>query len=155
MAISTYSSHKYSRHSSTGENNTPVKPSLWAKDFCIDNLPPWIYQDNEPPKDVRDCKARISALEYTIQDIELQIEIRELELRTGNSRHGSNYDYEKWKIQALRAKQTHFYLLNAYSYWLIKHIPQELDTHDKFRKLVSLLIEDPSDFETKAAALLE
>lgn len=155
MAISTYSSQKYSRHSSTDDTAVVAKTCLWAKEFCIDNLPPWIYQDNEPPNDVRECEARISALKYTIQDIELQIEIRELELRMGNSRHGSNYDFEKWKIQALRAKQTHFYLLNAYSYWLIKHSPKELDTHDKFRKLVALLIEDPDDFEIRASALLE
>ena len=82
------------------------------------------------------------------------MEIRELELRMGNSRHGSSYDYEKWRIQALKAKQTHYYLLNAHKYWLIKQTPEDLDTHGKLRRLISLLIEDPDDFGTKAQALL-
>ena len=154
MAISTYSSPRYSPHSSTGSDSNNKKASLWPKEYCIDNLPHWIYQDNEPPTNVTDCKAKVSALEYTVQDIELQMEIRELELRMGNSRHGSSYDYEKWRIQALKAKQTHYYLLNAHKYWLIKQTPEDLDTHGKLRRLISLLIEDPDDFGTKAQALL-
>ena len=148
--ITTYTSTAYSG-SSTNELR---RPSLWDDEFKIDNLPTWIYTDNQPPKDIRDCEAKISSLEYTIRDIELQIEIRELELKTGSSRHSSAFDYEKWKVGALKAKQTHYYLLNAYTYWLIKNERGALDSPGKLDKLIELLIEDPSDFETKAKALL-
>lgn len=148
--ITTYTSTAYSG-SSTNELR---RPSLWDDEFKIDNLPTWIYTDNQPPKDIRDCEAKISSLEYTIRDIELQIEIRELELKTGSSRHSSAFDYEKWKVGALKAKQTHYYLLNAYTYWLIKNERGALDSPGKLDKLIELLIEDPSDFEIKAKALL-
>jgi hypothetical protein len=138
----------------TSERTTTVKSCLWDSEYVIDNLPPWIYSDNVPPTSVQECKAKVSALEYTIKDIELQIEIRELELHTGNSRHQSSFDYEKWKVQALRAKQTHYYLLNAYKYWLIKNTPEQVDTDQKLCKLIELLIEEPDDFETQAARLL-
>ena len=148
--ITTYTSTAYSGTST----NELRRPSLWDDEFKIDNLPTWIYTDNQPPKDIRDCEAKISSLEYTIRDIELQIEIRELELKTGSSRHSSAFDYEKWKVGALKAKQTHYYLLNAYTYWLIKNERGALDSPGKLDKLIELLIEDPSDFETKAKALL-
>ncbi len=148
--ITTYTSTAYSANSTTELR----RPCLWEDEFKIDNLPTWIYTDNQPPKDTRDCEAKISSLEYTIRDIELQIEIRELELKTGNSRHSSAFDYEKWKVGALKAKQTHYYLLNAYTYWLIKNERRELDSPGKLDMLIELLIEDPSDFETKAKALL-
>jgi len=131
------------------------RPCLWADEFRIDNLPTWIYTDNQPPKDLTDCEAKISSLDYTIRDIELQIEIRELELKTGSSRHSSAFDYEKWKVGALKAKQTHYYLLNAYTYWSIKNQRDALDSTSKLDKLIKLLIEDPADFETKAKALLD
>jgi len=131
------------------------RPCLWADEFRIDNLPTWIYTDNQPPKDLTDCEAKISSLDYTIRDIELQIEIRELELKTGSSRHSSAFDYEKWKVGALKAKQTHYYLLNAYTYWLIKNQRDALDSTSKLDKLIKLLIEDPADFETKAKVLLQ
>lgn len=148
--ITTYTSNAYSG-SSTNELR---RPCLWEDEFKIDNLPTWIYTDNQPPKDTTDCEAKISSLEYTIRDIELQIEIRELELKTGSSRHSSAFDYEKWKVGALKAKQTHYYLLNAYTYWLIKNERSALDSTSRLDKLIKLLIEDPSDFETKAKALL-
>lgn len=148
--ITTYTSTAYSG-SSTNELR---RPCLWGEEFKIDNLPPWIYTDNQPPKDITDCEAKISSLEYTIRDIELQIEIRELELKTGSSRHSSAFDFEKWKVGALKAKQTHYYLLNAYTYWLIKNERSALDGPSKLSKLIELLIEDPSDFETKARELL-
>jgi hypothetical protein len=138
----------------TSERVPTVKSCLWDAEYVIDNLPPWIYSDNVPPTSVQECKAKISALEYTIKDIELQIEIRELELHTGNSRHQSSFDYEKWKVQALRAKQTHYYLLNAYKYWLIKNTPEKVDTDQKLCKLIELLIEEPEDFEAQASHLL-
>lgn len=155
MAISTYSSPRSFSSSTTADNQIANKPYLWVEEYRISNLPPWIYTDNEPPCSVKDCKAKISALTYTIQDIDLQIQIRELELHAGSSRHNNSFDYEKWKIQALKAKQTHYYLLNAYNYWLIKHTPEKLDIDQKFRKLIGLLADEPSDFVTQIESLLD
>lgn len=124
------------------------KPCLWDSEYVIDNLPPWIYSDNQPPESIQACKAKISSIEYTIEDIDLQISIRELELKTGHSRHNSAFDYEKWKIQALRARQTHLYLLSAYKYWLILNERKEVQaaTRDKLERVIELLIDEPDDF---------
>lgn len=133
-----------------------AKPCLWDKKYIIDNLPVWIYSDNEQPKTISECKARISATEYTIKDIELQIEIRELELKTGSSRHQSSHEYEKWHIQALRAKQTHMYILNAYTYWLLlneRDEGEETLSH-KVDNLIHLLIEEPDDFVAQLETLV-
>jgi folylpolyglutamate synthase/dihydropteroate synthase len=135
---------------------TTTKPITWDKQYIIENLPTWIYTDNKEPESVTECKAKISALQYTIKDIELQIEVRDLELKTGNSRHTNSFDYDKWKTQALRAKQTHMYLLNAYTYWLILNeretTPAVLD--QKLNTLINLLIEEPVDFQTQLEKLL-
>lgn len=131
------------------------KPRLWSDKYVIDNLPPWIYSDSEEPKSAKECKAKISALQYTIKDIELQIEIRELELKTGNSRHQSSFDYEKWKTQALRAKQTHMYMLNAYTYWLIlNETSDEKTDNNKLDKVIRLLIDEPKDFVEQLEKLI-
>lgn len=132
------------------------KTIVWDKKFIIENLPTWIYSDNPQPTSIEECKAKISAINYTLRDIELQIEIRELELKTGNSRHNSSFEFERWKAQALRAKQTHMYLLNAYTYWIILSEPKttEKDSEQKLQKLIKLLIEDPSDIFEKLEALL-
>jgi len=124
------------------------KPVLWDEKYIIENLPSWIYTDSPQPKDVTECEAKISSIEYTLRDIDMQIEIRELELKTGSSRHTSNFEYEKWKVQALRAKQTHLYLLNAYKYWLILN-NREADNsnvNDKLNKVINILIEDCDTF---------
>jgi hypothetical protein len=133
-----------------------AKPCLWSKEFIIDNLPVWIYSDNPQPESMSECKAKISAIEYTIKDIDLQIEVRELELKTGNSRHSSSFDFEKWRAQALRAKQTHMYLLNAYTYWYILSQKEEnqKESNSKVSKVIRLLIEEPKDFVEQLEALL-
>jgi hypothetical protein len=129
------------------------KPCLWAKQYVIANLPSWIYSDHAEPTTLAECKAKISSTEYTIKDIELQIEVRELELQTGNSRHSSNFDFQKWKTQALRAKQTHLYMLNAYKYWLL--LNQREDTEKtRLDQVITLLIDDPDDFFAQLKGLL-
>ncbi len=137
---------------------TPVeqKISLWDSRYVIENLPMWIYTDNEQPNSLSECKAKISSLKYTMDDISLQIEIRELELRTGNSRHQTSFEYEKWKTQALRAKQTHMYLLNAYTYWLLLNERNQSDDKLTYKidTLIHLLIEDPIDFVPRLEQLL-
>lgn len=143
----------------TSERTSSTKACLWDERFVIENLPPWIYTDNHQPSSLQECEAKISSLEYTLRDIDLQIDIRELELRTGNSRHQSNFDYEKWKVQALKAKQTQYYLLNAYKFWYIKNKREnagEVDqsTREILNSLIKLLIDDPHDFEERAKSLL-
>jgi len=135
-------------------SDTQTKPSLWRSDFIVENLPNWIYTDNDEPKSAVECQAKISSLQYTIQDIELQIQIRELELKTGSSRHSSAFDYDKWKTQALRAKQTHMYLLNAYSYWLILNEKSKHTETSKLDKVIKLLIEEPKDFIEQLESLV-
>lgn len=133
------------------------KPFRWDDQYVIENLPTWIYTDNDQPRSINECKAKISSVEYTIEDIDLQIQIRDLELKTGNSRHQSSFDFDKWKTQALRARQTHLYLLNAYKYWLILNEkepdPKYLDK--KLNEIIKLLIEEPADFEQQLAALYD
>ena len=143
----------------TSERPSSTKACLWDERFVIENLPPWIYTDNHQPSSLRECEAKISSLEYTLRDIDLQIDIRELELRTGNSRHQSNFDYEKWKVQALKAKQTQYYLLNAYKFWYIKNKREnagegDQSTRDILNSLIKLLVDDPHDFEERAKSLL-
>lgn len=135
-------------------SDTPQKPLLWRSEHIVENLPSWIYTDNEEPRTEAECKAKISSLEYTIKDIDLQIEIRELELKTGSSCHGSAFDHDKWKTQALRAKQTHMYLLNAYTYWLLSNKRQETLNMSKLDSVIKLLIEEPKDFIAQLEKLL-
>ncbi len=141
---------------SLSSSSTEQKPLLWDQKYVIDNLPAWIYTDNEQPGNVSECKAKISSLKYTIEDIDLQIEIRNLELKTGSSRHQSSFDFEKWKTQALRARQTHMYLLNAYTYWLL--LNERVENEDKLAykidTLIHLLIEDPVDFVPRLEQLI-
>lgn len=136
--------------------STSTKSIIWDKEYIIENLPTWIYTDNKQPDSITECKAKISALNYTLKDIDLQIEVRDLELRTGNSRHNNSFDYDKWKTQALRAKQTHMYLLNAYTYWLL--LNEDADAADteetKLNALIRLLIDEPVDFQAQLEKLL-
>jgi|TARA_R100001463_G_scaffold32201_8_gene72334 hypothetical protein len=155
MAISTGTSKTYSSPSTSTLETKQPKPSLWADKYIIDNLPPWIYSDNHPPTNIRDCKAKISAIEYTIIDIDLQVDIRQSECAMGSSRYKSSYDFEKWKCQALKAKQSQYYLLNAYKYWMILNSTQALDAPSKLDKLIELLIEDSPNFHEQAQALLD
>jgi hypothetical protein len=135
-------------------SDSPTKPVLWRSEYIVENLPSWIYTDNDEPRGETECRAKISSLEYTIQDIELQIQIRELELKTGSSRHSSAFDYDKWRTQALRAKQTHLYLLNAYSYWLILSERRKAADESKLNSVIKLLIEEPKDFVEQLEKLL-
>ena len=84
----------------------------------------------------------------------MQIEIRQSELAMGSSRYQSTFDFEKWRCQALKAKQSQYYLLNAYKYWFLLNDHKSLDVPSKLDKLIELLIEDPTDFTQQATALL-
>lgn len=137
-------------------NQQESKKILWNPKYTIDNLPPWLYTDNEEPTSLIECEAKVKSLEFTLQDIDLQIQIRELELKTGSSRYGSSFEFEKWQAQALKAKQTHLYLLNAYTYWFLLHRNSSADTaeHKNFKKLIQILIEDPTNIVEQLTKLL-
>jgi len=153
MAISTSTSKTFSSPS-TGETKQ-LKPTLWAEEYIIPNLPPWIYSDNEPPTSIQDCTAKISSIEYTIVDIDLQIDIRQSECAMGSSRYKSTFDFEKWRCQALKAKQSQYYLLNAHKYWMILNSTKSLDVSGRLDKLIQLLIEDAPTFHKEVQALLD
>lgn len=125
----------------------------WDKKYIIDNLPPWVYAKHEQPRSVAEAKAKISALEHTLKDMDLQIEVRDIEVKIGESRHATSFEHDKWKAKILRAKQSSLYVLNAYRYWLILNT-DETASSNKFNELVELLIEDPTDFVTRAKKLL-
>jgi hypothetical protein len=126
----------------------------WDKKYIIDNLPPWVYAKHEQPRSVAEAKAKISALEHTLKDMDLQVEVRDIEVKIGESRHASSFEHEKWRSKILRAKQSSLYVLNAYKYWLILNTEDQY-SNKKFCDLVELLIEDPTDFVQKAKKLLD
>jgi len=134
------------------------KLPLWSKDYIIDNLPSWIYSDNPEPKSISECKAKISAIEYTLKDIDLQIQVRELELKTGSSRHSTSFEFDRWKTQALRAKQTHTYLLNAYTYWLLlnekEENSKEQSVNARLNRVIEILVDEPEDFVPQMLKLI-
>jgi len=71
----------------------------------------------------------------------------------GSGKYSNDWEFEKWRVSALRAKQNQYYLLNAYKYWLkLSASPTESDS--KFEKLVKLLIDEPGDFVQQAQELL-
>ena len=125
----------------------------WDQKYVIDNLPPWVYSKHDQPTSIAEAKAKISALEHTLQDMDLQIEVRDIEVKIGESRHATSFEHDKWKAKILRAKQSSLYVLNAYRYWLILNT-DETASSNKFNELVELLIEDPTDFVTRAKKLL-
>ena len=125
----------------------------WDKKYVIDNLPPWVYAKHDQPASIAEAKAKISALEHTLADMDLQIEVRDIEVKIGESRHATSFDHDKWKAKILRAKQSSLYVLNAYRYWLILNT-EYASSEGKFKELVELLIEDPADFVNRAKLLL-
>jgi hypothetical protein len=139
------------------------QPALWAAEYIISNLPPWVYQQNEEPKSIQECDAVICKLEHTIEDIELQIHIRDFELETGTGRQQSKYEHDKWVAQALRAKQTHKYLLSAYKYWRIINTQKAVASTPTggiayklcgfLTDMCDVLIKEPANFEDQLEAI--
>lgn len=143
------------------KSSTSNSNPKWNRDHIIESLPTWVYEQNEEPSSINECKAKISSLKYTIEDIDLQIQIRELEVLNGDSKHSNSlnarathYDTQKWKAGALKAKQSYLHLLNAYTYWLLINDKHHTDLEDKLRRLINLLIIDPCDIEQKLEKLL-
>ena len=83
------------------------------------------------------------------------MEIRQSEMSIGKSRYDNTYDFEKWRLGALKAKQSQYYLLNAYRYWQVLNDNKYDEEDTKLNKLIKLLIEDPKDFVQLAERLLD
>lgn len=135
----------------------PMKVShdkcLWDEKFVIKSLPPWVYTSVSEPKTVNECKALISATEYTLKDIDLQIEIRKAESERLKNKD-TNENYQRWLAGALRAKQTNLYLQSAYNYWIILNEEEAWTTEQKLKRVIELLQEEPEDFTQQLELLL-
>ncbi len=135
---------------------TRSKPTYtWDKKYTVDNLPSWVYSEYKQPDTLAECEAKISSLECTLEDIDIQIKIKEL-TEGAEDPQRSRREFEKWKIQALKARQTHMYLLNAYKYWAILCDENKAEglflwgasTAAKLDELIEILYEDsPSMLE--------
>jgi len=141
MAISTALSKK---SSATG----------WNKEFIIPTLPAWIYTDNEQPKNVADCQAKLSNIKHILLDMDLQITIKDTQLRLRQGEESTVIEYDEWLLKILKAKQSYNYLLNAYNNWLILNSPEALDLTNRFDTLVEILITEPDNYLTELKRLL-
>ena len=129
------------------------KELLWDTKHIISNLPSWVYSDFSEPKSVNECKALISATEYTLRDIDLQIQIRLAEL---DRKPGATYkeEYQRWLSGALRAKQTNLYLQSAYNYWLILNEDNEFSLEHKLKKVIQIIADDDEDLVEQLKSLI-
>lgn len=129
------------------------KDPLWDTKHIISNLPSWVYSDFSEPKSVSECKALVSATEYTLRDIDLQIQIRLADL---DRKPGAVYkeEYQRWLSGALRAKQTNLYLQSAYNYWLILNEDNEVSLEHKLKKVIEIIADDDEDLVAQLKALI-
>ena len=129
------------------------KELLWDTKHIISNLPSWVYSDFSEPKSVNECKALISATEYTLRDIDLQIQIRLAEL---DRKPGATYkeEYQRWLSGALRAKQTNLYLQSAYNYWLILNEDNEVSLEHKLKQVIQIIADDDEDLVEQLKSLI-
>ena len=128
----------------------------WDTEFVIENLPPWVYKNNPVPQSVSEAKARISSLYHTIEDMDIQIQIRESEKRTALVSDNSQFDEEthEYKFRKiLKAKQSTLYVISALKYWLLLNEEENI-SKTKFKTLVELLIDEPVDFVDQVKDLL-
>ena len=126
----------------------------WDKEFVLASLPPWIYTENEQPKDVADCQAKLSNIKHILQDMDLQISIKDTQLQLRQGEVTTVTEYNEWLLKILKAKQSYNYLQNAYNNWLILNSPEALDLTNRFDTLVEILIEEPDNYLTELKRLL-
>ena len=126
----------------------------WDKEFVLTSLPPWIYTENEQPKDVADCQAKLSNIKHILQDMDLQISIKDTQLQLRQGEVTTVTEYNEWLLKILKAKQSYNYLQNAYNNWLILNSPEALDLTNRFDTLVEILIEEPDNYLTELKRLL-
>ena len=136
----------------------------WDPEYVIDSLPPWVYKNHAMPQTMNGCMAKISALQHTLTDMDLQIEVRKCEKRLAELNH-DHFDevafYEKIR-KIHKAKQSTLYVISALKYWQnlnretykLKEEFENFKKH-KYGQLLTLLAEDPPDFSDKVLDLLD
>ena len=127
----------------------------WDPEYVIENLPPWVYKNHPMPRSVNECIAKITALEHTLMDMDLQIEVKNCEKRIAQlaNNYFDDIAHEEKVRKIYKAKQSTLYVISALKYWhSLNHEPPQL--RDKLNALVELLAEDPVDFVDRVKELL-
>ncbi len=141
-------------------NNWKEVPTLyvkWNSAYVIENIPPWVYKNHPMPQTINECDAKLSSLDHTLADMDLQIEVKKCEKKIAELTDEPFDEIEFYeRIRKIyRAKQSTLYVISALKYW--KHFNENTEfaaPHDKFSALVELLIKDPPDFVDQARDLL-
>ena len=144
-------------YSTTSFRETPTVVIKWDSAFVIENLPPWVYKNNHMPLSMNECNAKLSSLDHTLSDMDLQIEVKRCEKRIAELTDESfdEVDFYERLRKIHKAKQSTLYVISALKYW--KHLNTATvvaGSDDKFTTLVELLIEDPPNFVDQARNLL-
>ena len=127
----------------------------WDSKFVIDSLPPWVYKNHPMPRSVAEAEGKISSLEHTIQDMDIQIEIRESHKQIDIlNREYDELAWQKKYRQILKAKQSTLYVISALKYWVILNNEETNVPEDRFNDLVRILIEEPADYVDQLRDLL-
>lgn len=127
----------------------------WDPEFVIENLPPWVYKNHRMPRSISECSAKISALEHTLIDMDLQIEVKQCEKRIAelNHDHFDEVGFQEKLRKIIKAKQSTLYVISALKYWY--NLNKESDQlKTKFDTLLNLLIEEPVNFVDQVKDLL-
>lgn len=144
-------------YSTTSFREVPTLVIKWDSDFVIENLPPWVYKNNPMPLSMNECNAKLSSLDHTLSDMDLQIEVKRCEKKIAELTDESfdEVDFYERLRKIHKAKQSTLYVISALKYW--KHLNTDTvfaESDDKFSTLVELLIEDPPNFVDQARDLL-
>jgi hypothetical protein len=102
-----------------------VPPTLfvkWDSAYLIENIPPWVYKNYPMPQGMNECNARLSSLDHTLADMDLQIEVKKCEKKIAELTDESFNETEFYeRIRKIyRAKQSTLYVISALKYW--KHL---------------------------------
>lgn len=144
-------------YSTTSFREAPTLVIKWDSAFVIENLPPWVYKNNLMPLSMNECNAKLSSLDHTLSDMDLQIEVKRCEKKIAELTDESfdEVDFYERLRKIHKAKQSTLYVISALKYW--KHLNTDTvfaESDDKFSTLVELLIEDPPNFVDQARDLL-
>tara|TARA_R100000995_G_C3463938_1_gene114632 strand:+ start:637 stop:1080 length:444 start_codon:yes stop_codon:yes gene_type:complete len=145
-------------YSTTSFREVPTLVVKWDSAFVIENLPPWVYKNHPMPASMNECNAKLSSLQHTLSDMDLQIEVKRCEKRIAELTDESfdEIDFYERIRKIHKAKQSTLYVISALKYW--KHLNTDTvftESDDKFTTLVELLIEDPPNFVDQARDLLD
>jgi len=127
----------------------------WDPEFVIENLPPWVYKNHPMPRSISECNAKISALEHTLTDMDLQIEVKQCEKKIAalNCERFDEIGFHEKLRKIIKAKQSTLYVISALKYWY--NLNKESDKlQPKFDALLNLLIEEPVNFVDQVKDLL-